>query len=68
MVLLGKILSIPPEHTIAVGDGVNDYPMFDYAGYAIGIHVTDESRVDLCFPDIGPALQYLLKHHSSCLP
>ena len=53
------MLDIPPEETAAVGDGVNDYPMFDYAGYAIGVHVADESRVDVNVPDITQALIHL---------
>lgn len=56
---LGRMLDIPPEETAAVGDGVNDYPMFDYAGYAIGVHVADESRVDVNVPDIMQALIHL---------
>lgn len=60
MAYLGKLLQIPPEDTVAVGDGVNDYPMFDYAGFAIGVHVAEESRVDINFTDIGQALDYLL--------
>lgn len=60
MAYLGKLLDIPPENVIAVGDGVNDYPMFDYAGYAIGVHVAQEDKVDVNFPDIGQALAYLV--------
>jgi len=43
-----------------VGDGVNDYPMFEYAGHAVGISVKDESRVDVSFAGIEEALVYLL--------
>lgn len=57
---LGALLGIAPEETIAVGDGVNDYPMFEYAGHAVGVSVKDESRVDVNFAGIGEALAYLL--------
>ena len=57
---LGKLLGISAEETVAVGDGVNDYPMFEYAGHAVGVSVRDESRVDVNFGTIGEALGYLL--------
>lgn len=57
---LGQLLNIPPEDTVAVGDGINDYPMFDYAGHSVGIGVEEEGRVDRNFPDIGSALNYIL--------
>jgi len=57
---LGALLGITPQETVAVGDGVNDYPMFEYAGHAVGISVKDESRVDVSFAGIEEALVYLL--------
>jgi len=57
---LGNLLGIPPEETIAVGDGVNDYPMFEYAGLALGIHVLEPDRVQRNFPNIGDALSFLM--------
>ena len=56
---LGALLGIAPQETIAVGDGVNDYPMFEYAGHAVGIGVKDEEKVDVNFAGIGEALGYL---------
>ncbi len=58
---LGELLGISREETVAVGDGVNDYPMFDYAGHAVGVRVADESKVDRNFESITEALEYLLK-------
>lgn len=58
---LGALLGIGAEETIAVGDGVNDYPMFEYAGHAVGVNVKDESKVDVNFAGIGEALGYLLE-------
>lgn len=45
---------------IAVGDGTNDYPMFDFAGVSIGINVADKSRVDYNFGTITDALLFIL--------
>ena len=57
---LGALLDIRAEETIAVGDGVNDYPMFEYAGHAVGVNVKDESKVDVNFATANEALKYLL--------
>ena len=56
---LGALLGIPAEETICVGDGVNDYPMFEYGGLAIGVHVKDEEKVDRNFASISDALAFL---------
>ncbi|MBE5800030.1 MAG: HAD family phosphatase [Clostridiales bacterium] len=56
---LGKLLGIAAEETIAVGDGVNDYPMFEYAGLSVGVSVKDESKVDVNFATAGDALNFL---------
>ena len=34
---LAKMLNVLPEEMIAVGDGINDYPMFEYAGIVISV-------------------------------
>ena len=57
---LGTLLGIPAEETAAVGDGVNDYPMFEYAGLSVGINVRDAERVDRNVDCIGDALGFLL--------
>ena len=62
---LGALLGITAEETIAVGDGVNDYPMFEYAGHAVGIRVKDEGRVDVNFDTANEALEYLLERVES---
>ena len=61
LVRLGELLGISPEETIAVGDGVNDYPMFDYAGLALGVNVEDETRVSRNFASTGEMLRGLLE-------
>ena len=57
---LGKLLGISPEETAAVGDGVNDYPMFEYAGLSVGVNVKAPDRVHHNFASIGQALTFLL--------
>jgi hydroxymethylpyrimidine pyrophosphatase-like HAD family hydrolase len=57
--LLGETLNIPPEEMIAVGNGENDYPMFDYAGLSVGVNVPDESRVAVNFNTISDAVDYI---------
>lgn len=56
---LGRLLQIAPEEIAAVGDGVNDYPMFEYAGYSVGINVKERSRVDVNFLTSTDALRHL---------
>jgi len=58
---LGKLLGILPEETAAVGDGVNDYPMFEYAGLSIGVNVQTPEKVNRNFASIHEALTFLLK-------
>jgi hypothetical protein len=57
---LGERLGISSEETIAVGDGINDYPMFEYAGLSVGVNVKEENRVDHNFPNSTEALKYIL--------
>ncbi len=56
---LAEMLDVLPEEMIAVGDGINDYPMFEYAGTALGINVADEDKVDKNFKTIKGALDYI---------
>ena len=58
---LGALLGIAPQETVAVGDGVNDYPMFEYAGHAVGVNAQDKSKVDVNFASAKEALTYLLE-------
>lgn len=57
---LGALLGIAPEETAAVGDGVNDYPMFEYAGLSVGVNVQEADKVDVNFATPDEALEYLL--------
>ena len=60
---MAKILEVLPEEIIAVGDGINDYPMFEYAGTAFGVNVKDEDKVDKNFASIIEVLAYI---HDIC--
>lgn len=62
---LGKLLGISAEETAAVGDGVNDYPMFEYAGLAIGVNVKDAGKVSRNFASANEALRFLLERLES---
>ena len=58
---LADLLGLDREDFIAVGDGINDYPMFEYAGLSLGVNVKDESKVDFNFDNVDCAIEYLLK-------
>lgn len=60
--LLCHTLNVIPSEVIAVGDGENDYPMFDYAGLAIGVNVSDISKVNVNFRKLSEALLFLLDY------
>lgn len=59
---LGKILGIPMEEIIAVGNGVNDYPMFRCAGYSVGVNLEDQAQADVNFTSPTEALRHILKY------
>lgn len=65
-----KILNLDAKDIIAVGDGVNDIPMFEFADVAIGIIGEDADNrmesakmlgVDYSFKNIGQALKFIIK-------
>lgn len=58
---LGKYLGIGPEETAAVGDGINDYPMFAYAGCSIGIRLKNPEAVSRNVQTIEEAMACLLE-------
>ena len=58
---LAHWLGISAAEAAAVGDGVNDYPMFAWAGLALGVHVGEPDRVYRNFDSPAEALRYLLK-------
>lgn len=58
---LCNILGIQLSETVAVGDGSNDIPMFEVAGYSIGIAIKETERADVVYSTIEEALDQLLK-------
>ena len=56
---LAQKLNLLSEEIVAVGDGENEYSMFEYAGTALGVNVQDETRVDRNFENITEVLEYL---------
>ena len=58
---LGRLMGVDSEQTIAVGDGVNDYPMFEYAGLALGVALKEPERAERNFETSTQMLQYLLE-------
>lgn len=56
---LSRLLNISPQEIVAVGDGVNDYPMFEYAGLSLGVGVKEPGRVDCNFETTTQVLAYL---------
>ena len=59
--LLEEVTGISRDHMIAVGDWVNDYPMFDAVGYSVGIHLPEEKRASVNVPNIQTALSHILE-------
>ena len=57
---LTQMTGITADEMIAVGDGVNDLPMFSYAGLSLGIGLEDTEPVDRNFDSITGALEYIL--------
>lgn len=57
---LADQMGITAAEIIAVGDGINDFPMFAYAGYSVGVNCTEPDRVNRNFPSTNAALTHLL--------
>lgn len=52
-------LEIATEEMIAIGDGVNDYCMFEIAGFAVGVNVKEAFRVNINFRTTLEMLEYI---------
>ena len=55
------LLGIDVKETVAVGDHINDYPMFAVAGLSVGISLADKDRARVNVRSPGQALDYLQK-------
>ena len=55
-----KRRGVSSERFAAVGDGINDLSMFDFAGLSIGIGKTLEGKADRIFETIEEALRYII--------
>ena len=58
---LAELLGITAGDIAAVGDGVNDYPMFEYAGFSLGVGLKEPERADHNVDTSTQALEYLLQ-------
>ncbi len=56
---LCRMLSISTDDVIAVGDGINDGPMFRVAGISLGINYRYPEKVSRNFSAIDEALDYI---------
>lgn len=61
-------MGLTAEEIIAVGDGVNDYTMFQLAGYSIGVNVKEEERVDKNCKNTLEMLKFSLVYLQNIMP
>lgn len=57
---LKELINIDGEEILSVGNSDNDYPMFEYSKYSIGINVPDITKVNKNFKTIKEALLYIV--------
>lgn len=60
------LLNLNQDEVVAVGNGVNDYPMFEAAGFSIAIGEHDSSVATVLVNDIHQALDILLENTKNC--
>ena len=60
---LMKKLEINKNEIISVGDGTNDYPMFECTGLSYGVNIKDTSKVSKNFKTISQVLDYILENN-----
>lgn len=58
--ILGRSLGITKEEMVAVGDGANDIPMFEYCKYSIGLYGLDKSASTYHYDNPEDALKKIL--------
>lgn len=57
-----EIMNLKADEIIAVGDGVNDYAMFELAGFSVGVNVKEEERVDVNCKNTLEMLQFIREY------
>lgn len=57
-----EIMESSAEEIIAVGDGVNDYSMFELAGFSIGVNVNEAWRVNVNCKNTLEMLKFLTEY------
>lgn len=63
LVCLADYMGLTADDFIAIGDGVNDVPMFDFADLSICVGGKLDHPTDYKFDTIGQALELLLTEH-----
>lgn len=58
--ILAREEGVSSKDFIAVGDGINDVPMFEFADISIGVNWKDDFVPSLKFDSVTAALEYLL--------
>lgn len=56
---IARLLEIDAHEMIAVGDGVNDYPMFEAVGCSVGINLPADERIDIHVAGIEEAISVI---------
>lgn len=62
LAFLADMIGMKAKDFIAIGDGVNDLPMFGYADISIGIGDRVKNSADITFGTIDDALDYIVCH------
>ncbi len=59
---ISKKFDLDKSQFIAIGDGENDYPMFEFCKYSFGVSVKDEKMVTKNFSNVFDCLDYVLEY------
>ena len=58
---LKELINIDGNEILSVGNSDNDYPMFEYANYSIGINVPDITKVNRNYKTLKEALLHIIE-------
>lgn len=59
--LLAEYYGETLDNVFVIGNGNNDYPMFELVKNSVGINLSDKSKAKYNFPDINTTLDFLLE-------